>query len=578
MYLDRRVLDIARPHRKWLFASVVSGWLGGVVTVIQAWLLAHVIAEVFLAGADRAVMMPSLGGLAIAIVLRTALSWATDAAAAQAAAGVKHDLRNRVFASLMRQGPVVSGRRRTGEVVTLLTDGVEALDAYISQYLPQLALAVTIPLTVAAVVFSRDLLSGIVLILTAPLIPVFMFLIGQIADALSRRQWLDMARLSAVFLDTIQGLTTIKILNRSRAQIEAIERVSDAFRSSSMVVLRVAFLSALVLELVATLSVAVVAVEIGLRLLGGRLSFESAFFVLLLAPEFYLPMRRLGAAFHAGLAGVAASARLVEIIDEGWGIDPAPGGRAMPAAPVIALDDVSFTYTGEDGRPRPALDGVNLTIGVGETVALVGPSGAGKTTIARLLLRFIEPVSGRITANGDDASAIDPDAWRRHVSWLPQHPQIFAETIETNLRLGRPAATMSELRSALDAVGAAAFVDALPEGLSTRIGEHGARLSGGQLKRLALARAWLADAGLVILDEPAEDLDPRLRVEIDAGLEVLLDGRSAVVIAHRLPMVRAADRIVVLDGGRVVDQGSHLELTERCDLYRGLVQTFGETS
>jgi ATP-binding cassette subfamily C protein CydD len=560
----------------WLVASVAFGWLGGVVTVIQAWLLAHVIAVVFLGGADRLTVAPNLGWLAAAIALRAGLSWATDALAAHAAAGVKHDLRNRVFASLMRQGPVVSGRRRTGEIVTLLTDGVEALDAYISQYLPQLALAVTIPLTVAVVVFGRDLLSGIVLILTAPLIPIFMLLIGQIAEGLSRRQWLDMARLSAFFLDTIQGLTTIKILNRSRAQIEAIKRVSDAFRSSSMVVLRVAFLSALVLELVATLSVAVVAVEIGLRLLGGRLGFESAFFVLLLAPEFYLPMRRLGAAFHAGLAGVAASVRLFEIMDERQGFEPAPGGRAMPAAPVIALDDVSFAYSGEDGRQRPALDGVNLTIGVGETVALVGPSGAGKTTIARLLLRFIEPGGGRLTANDDDASGIDPDAWREGMTWVPQQPHFFADTIEANLRIARPSATAEDLRFAVDAAGAGAFVDALPEGLSTWIGERGTRLSGGQLRRIALARAWLADADLVVLDEPVGDLDPRLRFELDRSLKTLVSGRSALIVAHRMSMVRAADRIVVLDGGRVVDQGSHTELVGRCRLYRRLVEAAEE--
>ncbi len=575
MYLDRRVLACARPHRAALILSVTFGWLGGVATVVQAWLLAHIIAEVFLGGADRAAVAPSLGWLMAAIVLRSVLSWAADAAAAHAAAGVKHKIRNRVFASLIDQGPVAAGRRRTGELITLLTDGVEALDAYIASYLPQLVLAGVIPLTLAAVVLSRDLLSGVVLVLTAPLIPIFMFLIGRLADARSRRQWLDMARMSAFFLDTIQGLATLKILGRAQSQIAAIGRVSEAFRVSSMAVLRIAFLSALVLELVATLSVAVVAVEIGLRLLGGRLGFESAFFVLLLAPEFYFPVRRLGAAFHAGLAGVAASAQLFEILEVGDTRSTTRADQAMPAEPILVADEVSFAYPGDNGESRPALDRVSLTIRPGETIALVGPSGSGKTTLARLLLRFIEPDRGRLMADGVDAVMIDRPAWRRATAWVPQHPHLFADTIDANTRLARPEAPDGKVRAALRAARAEEFIATLPDGAATRIGERGAKLSGGQARRLALARAFLADAQVVILDEPGEDLDPRLRAEIDDSLAALLRGRSAVVIAHRLPTVVAADRIVVLDHGRVVGQGSHTELVDRCEVYRGLVQASG---
>jgi ATP-binding cassette subfamily C protein CydD len=575
MHLDRRILGLARSRRGSLIASVAFGWIGGVVTVVQAWLLAHIIAEVFLGGADRAAVSPSLGWLLGAIVLRAALSWAADAAAAHAAAGVKHEVRSRVFASLMDQGPVAAGRRRTGELITLLTDGVEALDAYIASYLPQLVLAGVIPLTLAAVVLSRDLLSGVVLVLTAPLIPIFMFLIGRLADTRSRRQWLDMARLSAFFLDTIQGLTTLRVLGRARSQIEAIGRVSDAFRVSSMAVLRIAFLSALVLELVATLSVAVVAVEIGLRLLGGRLGFESAFFVLLLAPEFYLPMRRLGAAFHAGLAGVAASARLFDILDDGGAAERHRPHREMPVRPNLAFHEVSFAYPSPGGGSRPALDAVTFEIGAGETVALVGPSGSGKSTLAALALRFIEPDSGRLTADDVDAAAIDPDAWRKSIAWVPQHPYLFADTIDANTRLARPGASDQEVMAALRAARAEGFTAAQPDGVATRIGERGAKLSGGQARRLALARAFLADPKVVVLDEPVEDLDPRLRAEIDDSLAALLQGRFALVIAHRLPTVMAADRIVVLDHGRVVDQGSHPELVDRCEVYRGLVDASG---
>jgi ATP-binding cassette subfamily C protein CydD len=571
MHLDRRLLDLARSHRISLFASVALGWLGGVVTVVQAWLLAHIIAEVFLGGADRAAVASVLGWLLVAAAVRAALSWAADAVAAHAAAGVKHELRSRVFARLLDRGPVAAQRERTGELVTLLTNGVESLDAYIAQYLPQLALAAAIPVTVAAVVLSRDLLSGVVFILTAPIIPIFMYLIGRLADARSRRQWLDMARLSAFFLDIIQGLTTLKILGRSREQIAAIGRVSEAFRSSSMAVLRIAFLSALVLELVTTLSVAVVAVEIGLRLLGGRLEFAAAFFVLLLAPEFYLPMRRLGASFHAGLAGATAAARLFEILEGERRSSRPSAGRRMPQRPSLTLEGVSFAYPGE----RRALDDVSLTIDPGETVALVGPSGAGKTTLARLLLRFVEPDSGRLTADGIDAAEIHPETWRRAVAWVPQHPHLFADTAEENIRLARPEASADELTAAVKQASAEEFLSAMPDGAATQVGERGARLSGGQARRLALARAFLANAPVLVLDEPAEDLDPRLRAELDKTLATLLKGRSALIIAHRLPTVVAADRIVVLDEGKVADQGPHQDLLDRCDLYRGLARAYG---
>ncbi len=577
MQLDRRLLALVRTRSVSLLGAVGFGALGGIAVVVQAWLLAHVIARVFLGGATRTQVATPLMLLLGAIAVRALLSWAADVAAAHAAAGVKHELRDRVFAHLLEGGPIAAGRERTGELVTTLTGGIEALDAYIARYLPQLALAALIPLTVAAVVLTRDLLSGVVLVLTAPLIPIFMILIGRLADVRSRRQWLAMSRLSASFLDTIQGLTTLKVLGRSRAQIAVIRHASEAFRFASMEVLRIAFLSSLVLELVATLSVAVVAVEIALRLLHGRLDFEQAFFVLLLAPEFYLPLRRLGADFHAGLAGTTAAQRLFTLLEA-----PAPTRPAiatpMPPTPVIQLEEVSYAYPGDGGRgsaARPALTSVNLTIEPGEKLAVVGPSGAGKSTLARIVLRFVEPDSGRLMAGGVPAEAIDPDDWRRAMAWVPQSPHLFADTVAANICLARPESDVRDIAAAARHALAEEFIAELPGGYDTPVGEHGARLSGGQVRRIALARAFLADAPLLILDEPTADLDPRLQRQLDVVLENLLAGRSALIIAHRVPTVIAADRVVVLDGGRVVDVGPHEELLERCDLYRRLVHSYG---
>jgi thiol reductant ABC exporter CydD subunit len=571
MHLDRRIVSLALGRRPALAGGVAVGWLGGVATVVQAWLLARIIAEVFLAGADRAAVSDELGWLIATIALRAGLGWASDALCASAAAGVKHEIRCLAFDAVLARGPAAMELEHTGELVNVLTDGVEAVDAYVSRYLPQLAMAAVIPLTVAAVVLGRDPLSGVVLVATAPIIPLFMWLISRIAAARAQRQWLDMARMSAFFLDTIQGLTTLKVLGRSRARLEAVDRVSRTFRSSSMAVLRVAFLSALVLELVATLSVAVVAVEIGLRLLAGRLDFVDAFFVLLLAPELYLPMRRLGAAFHAGLAGVNAAARLDELIDAPAREKLLGAGVAMPARPALALDAVSYAYPGGEGRDRPALVGASLEIAAGETVALVGPTGSGKSTVVRLLLRFVEPDHGRLTADGVDASAIDPATWRQRIAWLPQRPHLIAGSVRDNLLVARPDATEEQLQEALRLARADGFVDELPHGLETPVGERGGRLSGGQARRLALARAFLADRPVVVLDEPAEDLDPGLRAELDGSLARLLAERSALIIAHRLSTVTAADRIVVMDEGRVVGQGSHVGLLTGCELYRRLV-------
>jgi ATP-binding cassette subfamily C protein CydD len=577
MQLDRRLLALVHTRRVSLFAAVGFGALGGIAVVAQAWLLAHVIARVFLGGATRTQVATPLMLLLGTIAFRALLSWAADAAAAHAAAGVKHELRDRVFAHLLERGPTAAGRERTGELVTTLTDGIEALDAYIARYLPQLALAALIPLTVAVVVLTRDLLSGVVLLLTAPLIPIFMVLIGRLADVRSRRQWLAMSRLSASFLDTIQGLTTLKVLGQSRAQVAAIRRASETFQFASMEVLRIAFLSALVLELVATLSVAVVAVEIALRLLHGRLDFEQAFFVLLLAPEFYLPLRRLGAEFHAGLAGTTAAQRLFTLAEA-----PAPARPAiatpMPPKPAIELEEVSYAYPGDSRRgsaARPALTSVNLLIEPGEKIAIVGPSGAGKSTLARIVLRFVEPDSGRLMADGVPAEAIDPDDWRRAMAWVPQSPHLFADTVATNIRLARPKSDEIEVAAAARHALAEDFIAELPAGYDTPVGERGAHLSGGQARRIALARAFLADAPLLILDEPTADLDPRLQAELDLALEDLLAGRSALIIAHRVPTVMAADRVVVLDDGRVVDVGPHEELLERCELYRRLVHSYG---
>ncbi len=558
-FFDRRLLQQAHTERLGLALTVALGALGAAATVGQAFALSRAVDGVFLGGRDLAAVWPWLRGLLALTVLRAGASWGAEIAAGRVAARVKSALRERLLRHILSRGPAYIQGEQTGELVNTAVEGVEALDAYFSQYLPQVALAGLVPLIFLAFVFPADPLSGLVLLVTAPLIPLFMMLIGSVADALTRRQWSELSRMSAHFLDVLQGLTTLKLFGRSREQIAVIRQITDRHRDATLRVLRVAFLSALVLEMVGTISTAIVAVEIGLRLLYGKMAFQQAFFVLILAPEFYLPLRLLGTRFHAGIAGVTAGRRIFEVLDAGAEEARLPADHSSPySAPAparvrVRLCDVSYSYPGRD---RPALDRVSLEIGPGEKVALIGPVGAGKSTIAALLLGFIRPTTGRIEwtwADGRPAAA--PDG-RPAIAWVPQAPYLFHASVADNIRLGRPEATFAEVQRAAIAARADGFIRNLPQGYDTLIGERGNRLSAGQAQRIALARAFLLDAALVILDEPTAHLDADTEAEVQAAIERLLEGRSALIIAHRLNTVRHADRVVLLDGGRVVEDAA----------------------
>jgi ATP-binding cassette subfamily C protein CydCD len=433
---------------------------------------------------------------------------------------------------------------------------------------------------VLAFVFPVDWLSGLVLLLTAPLIPLFMLLIGNVAQALTRRQWTALSRMNAYFLDVIQGLTTLKILGRSRDQVGVIAQVNDRFRQTTMGVLRVTFLSALVLELVSTLSTAVVAVEVGLRLLYGRLPYEQALFILILAPEFYLPIRQLGARFHASMSGVAAANRIFEILaspeatpdksNTSQSSDRRIADRDYePAAPVITFNQISFAYP----EQKHALQNISFQILPGNKVILVGPSGAGKSTIARLLLGFLQPESGSIHAGVHLLSEWTPSEWRKRVAYVSQMPYLFNDTIAANLRLAKPDASLDEMLQATKLAHLDDFILSLPQGYDTPIGERGARLSGGQAQRLALARAFLKDAPVLILDEATANLDPQEEAIIQDSIKELCTGRSVLIIAHRLSTVINADQILVLDQGRIVARGTHPELLSREGVYRRMVES-----
>ena len=553
--------------------AVALGLAGGLVVIAQAWLLAHIVNAVTIDGAGLDQVKPWLWILPALFLLRALLSHAAEQAGFRAAVAVKLAVRTQAWRKLQALGPVPLSGERSGELGNLLVDGVEALEDYYARYLPAMSLMVLVPLAMLAFVLPQDGLSALIMLVTAPLIPLFMILIGKGAERRSQRQWRQLARMSAYFLDVIQGLTTLKLFNASRREAAAIARISDDYREGTMSVLRVAFLSSFALEFFATLSIAVVAVLIGFRLLWGEMAFLNGFLVLLLAPEFYLPLRTMGTHYHARMQAIGAAERLVEVVETPPPCPTAAQARARPPAnqdAIIELDAVSYRYPGG----RQALQGLSFSMQAGERVALVGPSGAGKSTVVNLLLGFIQPDSGELLLNVQPVGSGDAPGRHRPIAWVPQRPRLFHGTVMDNIRLGNPQASAQQVHAAAEAAFVAGFIEQLPLGYDTPVGEQGQGLSGGQIQRLALARALLSNAPLVILDEATANLDLASEQQLQAAIDRIAGQRSLLMVAHRLVTVERADRILVMDGGRLVESGSHRQLAQAGGLYQRLLADY----
>lgn len=546
--LDPRLLRRTRSARPLLALDTALGLLVVVPVLLQATLIARIVARAF-DGATLAELRLDIVLLALAFAARGALVWAMEVAGRRAASSVLSELRLALVERRLAAQPTAADGAESGEIVAAAVQGVEALEAYFARYLPQVVLACVVPLAVVAWVAPVDLESALIMLLTLPLVPVFMWLIGRYTEQRTRERWHALRRLSTHFLDVVRGLPTLRAFNRGRAQTATLAEVGEAYRQTTMETLRFSFLSGSALELAATLGVALVAVTVGVRLVSGGLGLEAGMTVLVLAPELYLPLRRLGAEYHASADGAAVADRMFELLDapasaSAGGARPVPS----PAEAPVRLERVGFGYP---ARPGLVLDDLDLELQPGETVALVGASGAGKSTVAALLLGLQRPASGRVTVGGVDLAGCDPEAWRRLVAWVPQRPALLRGTVGDNIRLGDRSASDRRVREAAANAGAADFVDALPDGYGTVVGDGGRPLSHGERRRIALARAFLRDAPLVILDEPTADLDP-------AGVELVAEavarlgvGRTALLIAHRPELVRTADRVLHLDGGRL---------------------------
>ncbi len=572
----------AQPARGWILLSVAAGFAGGLLLIFQARLLARIIHGAFIDGlsqADLGLLFLTLCGI---VVLRAGLAWGKEVSGFYAGARVRQELRMALMRHIGNLGPQSTEGAHSGALSACLVEQVEALQAFFAYYLPQLALAVSIPIAIAAFVFPISWAAGGLLLLTAPLIPLFMILVGMGAEAVSQRHFQVLARMSAQFLDTLQGLPTLKLLGRSRSEEKNIAVTSDEYRVRTMQVLRIAFLSTAVLELFSSLSIALVAVYLGTTYLGftqfgmygQALTLAHGLFILLLAPDFYLPLRELGTHYHARAEAMGAAEEILKILSR----CPAKvfaGGQplAESKALTIELRNIHFTYA--QGTPT-VLEDVSLRLSPGEQVALVGPSGAGKTTLLNLLLGFIAPVRGEIRINDRLLSKLTPESWRLAIGWLGQQPVLFKDTIAGNIGMGKPGAARAEIEKAARSARVVDFARHLPDGLDTRVGEQGWGLSRGQAQRVALARVFLKNAPLLLLDEPAAGLDMENERMVMQAIDTLSQDRTVLLLTHRLGHIQSGQRIAVLAGGRIAQEGSYAELVHRGGTFRRLAGLYDQ--
>lgn len=547
-------------HRKGLLlASSLCGVLCAVAILGQAFTLAAILDAVFLQRAALDELWPQLGVLCCWVTARFALQVLEEYWAFRLGQGVQLDLRQALLQKIDAMGPVALRQEQRGQILYMLNEGIGSLESYFSKYLPQLLQTAVIPLLFLCFILPRDLMSGLILLVTAPLVPFFMMLIGKWTNKVNARQWGVINRLSGYLHDVMAGLTTLKLLGRSGEQSEKIQRVGQEYAQATLAVLRWAFLSSLALELFTTISIALVSVGLGLRLVEGRLDFATAFFILLIAPEFYQPLRSLGGQFHTSLNTRETAAALYAFLEQPQWAGPV---RQVPEqAAALEFQHVTAVYPGSE---TPVLRDVSFAIQPGEVVALVGASGSGKTTVLNLIQGFLQPQQGSITIQQTPAA-------------IQQKPYIFAGSILDNLRFGNDQLTEEEIAQVCRQTGLAQLLQRLPDGLHTRVGQGGAGLSGGQRQMIAMVRAICQQKEFVLLDEATANLDLATERQLNQSLRQLLKGRTVLMVAHRLSTIQLADRVLVLEQGRLVEQGTQAQLLQQDGAYCRLLELGVET-
>ena len=533
---------------------------------------AKLFSSVFFNDMDLPKAAPLFGVLLSLVLLRLLLSTMIQQMAKKLSLQVQERLRCQLSAKLLSLPPFDRGTTQTGDFIALSSSAVDEVDSYFSQFIPQLLAALILPPVFFAAALAADPLTALIFFITAPLIPFLLYLVGRLSAEASARQWRTLSTLSRSFFELLQGLPTLKIFNRSREQTALVDALSGEFRSATLKVLRIAFLSAFILELTATLSIAMVAVSIGLRLLNGSLDFTAAFFALLLAPEFYQPLRHCGSAFHQALTALTAASKIYAFLAVPAQQQKQPTHTEKTRSPfAIRFADVHYRY---ENKREPVLQGLSLTIKAGTTAFIVGSSGAGKSTIFQLLLQFAQPSQGNIFINNLDLGRIAPDFWRSRVAYVPQQPHIFRASLAENIALAKPAADRNEIIRAAKAANLHEFIAALPQGYETPL-TGSQSLSGGQIQRIAIARAFLQDKPLILLDEPTSSLDEANEQQIAETLAALTAGKTTLIATHKLSAVNKTAMIFVIADGRIIESGLYEDLLQRQGAYFELATAQG---
>lgn len=571
---DKNLLSYFNKNKTLFILGILAGLLSSIFIILQAWNLSLIIDSVFL----KKLLLNQVTNYIFLFILfsvgRFVFQLLSKNLASEFSSRIKKSIREKLIEKILQLGPINLGKEKSGEISNTIITGVDKLDAYFSQYLIQVILAAFIPIIILIIILPLDFLTALIFFLTAPLIPFFMYLIGSISEKLNQKQWKTLSKMSAHFLEVLQGLFTLKIFNRAKEQIKIIDEIGDSFRKTSFNVLRIAFLSALTLELLSTISIAIVAVAIGLRLMNGNFEFQSALFILILAPEFYMPLRLLGARYHAGQEGLESSKRIFEILSKDVIVNNSDK-KIIDLNNIkshsIRFDSVYFKYNSNDSFE---LKNINIEIESGKKTALIGPSGSGKSSVINLLLRFIEPQNGKIMIGNDDIRSFDLKDWRNQISWISQNPYLFHKSIEENIKLGKPDSSLDEIYEATYKANLLDFIECLPEKFLTNIGEKGERLSGGEAQRIAIARAFLKNSPIIILDEPTSNLDPEIELSILNSINELTQNKTTIIIAHRLNTILNSDKIILMSKGRISSIGKHNDLLQQSEIYRNLISNY----